>query len=133
MQETLLLFGKLIRGWEDIFFLPVGSVSSLLYLRDTLSSRKFLMETGASISVFPAPAASSNSGIHLVTADGFAMNCSGSQIIPLQFRFKRYHCTFQLAPVSVAILGADFLCHHHLLVDVAGACLLEPALTSSII
>ena len=33
---------------------------------------------------------------------------------------------FQLAQVSLPILRADFLCHHHLLADVAGERLLEP-------
>ena len=55
------------------------------------------------------------------------MTCSGSRIIPLQFGSKRFQWTFQLAPVSVPILGADFLRHHHLLVDVAGGRLFEPS------
>ena len=110
-----------------MFFLPAGSSSSLLYLKDTLSSRNFLVDSGASVSVFPAPASSSSSGIRLVTANGSAMTCSGSRIIPLQFGSKRFQWTFQLAPVSVPILGADFLRHHHLLVDVAGGRLFEPS------
>ena len=64
------------------FFLPAGSSSSLLYLQDTLSSRCFLVD---SVTVFPAPASSSNSGIRLVTANRSAMTYSGSRIIPLQF------------------------------------------------
>ena len=113
---------------------PEGrSVSSLLYLRDTLSSRKFLVDSGASLSVFSDPAASSNSGIGLPTIDGSSMNCSGSGIIPLKFRSKHYHWTLKLAPVSVPILGADLLPHHHLLVDVAGECLLKPTRMNAII
>ena len=55
------------------------------------------------------------------------MTCSGSRIIPLQSGFKRFQWTFKLAPVSVPILGADFLRHHHLLVNLAGGLLFEPS------
>ena len=124
---------KLFSWQEDTFFIPAGSVSSLLYLRDTLSSRKFLVDSEASVSVIPAPAASSNSGIRLVTADGSAMNCSGSRIISLQFGSKGYHWAFKLAQVSVPILETDFLCHNHLLVEVAGDRLLKTTRTTPII
>ena len=85
------------------------------------------MDSIAPVSVFPAPDASSNS------ADGSLNNCSGSRFTPLQFRSKLYHWTFQLAQVSVTILGAELLHHHHLLVDIAGEHLLEPAMTFAII
>ena len=60
------------------------------------------------------------------------MTCSGSKIIPLQFGSRGYTWTFQLAPVSVPILGADFLCYHHLHVDIAGERLLEPSSCESL-
>ena len=43
----------------------------------------------------------------------------------IQFGSRRFSWSFQLAPVSVPILGSDFLCHHALLVDVARACVLD--------
>ena len=50
------------------------------------------------------------------------MVCSGTQIIPLCFSCRNsskvYTWTFQLAPVSVLLLGADFLEHFDLLVDI---------------
>ena len=52
------------------------------------------------------------------------MICSGSCIMPLQFSCssgsKVYTWNFQLAPVSVPLLGADFLEHFNLLVDIKG-------------
>ena len=87
----------------------------------------FLVDSGASVSVFLAPASFSSSGIRLVTASGSVMTCSGSRIIPLQFGSKRFQWTFQQAPVSIPILGADFLSHHHLLVNMAGGRLFEPS------
>ena len=55
------------------------------------------------------------------------MDTYGSHQIALQFRPRRFEWTFLLADVSMPILGSDFLRHHHLLVDVAGACLLDAA------
>ena len=52
------------------------------------------------------------------------MVCSGTKIIPVQFSCgdgsKVYTWTFQLAPVSVPLLGADFLEHFDLLVVIKG-------------
>ena len=68
MQATLLLVGKLTGWQEEKIFLPAGIASSLLYLKDSLSDRNFLVDSSASVSVFPAPATSSSSGIRLVMA-----------------------------------------------------------------
>ena len=60
----------------------------------------------------------------ILTADGSPMVCSGTKINPLPFSCgkdsKVYTWTFQLAPVSVPLLGADFLEHFNLLVDIKG-------------
>ena len=115
----MLLVGKLDHRQEDALSLPAGSTtSSLIYLQDGLSNRRFLVDTGASVSVFPAPTSSSTSGVSLLTADGSTVSCSGSRNIPL--RFGTWSCSwlFQLAPVSVPILGADFLQHYDLSVNI---------------
>ena len=96
--------------------------STLLFLRDILSERDFLVNSGASISVFPGPASTSSEGVRLLTADGTMMYCSGTRIIPPRFscgpKSKVYSWNFHLAPVSVPLLEADFLQHFNLLVDV---------------
>ena len=69
--------------------------------------------------MFPAPASSTSSGVKLLTSDGSSVLCSGSRIIPICFGACSFDWLFQLAPVSVPILGADFLCHHNLLLDMA--------------
>ena len=98
--------------------------SSLLFLRDILSDRDFLVDSRASASVFPSPASTSSEGVRLLTADGTWMHCSGTRIIPLRFscgsESKVYSWNFHLAPVLVPLLGADFLQHFDLLVDVKG-------------
>ena len=52
------------------------------------------------------------------------MICSGSHLIPLPFSFssgsKVYTWNFQLAAVSIPLLGEDFLQHFNLLVDIKG-------------
>ena len=71
--------------------------------------------------MFPAPRSSSSfSGVQLLlTADGSSLSCSGSRVIPLRLGNHRFEWPFQLAPVAVPILGADFLKHYKLLLDVS--------------
>ena len=94
--------------------------SSLLFLRNILSDREFLVDSGTSVSVFPGPKSTSVDGVCLLTADGSLMVCSGSHIIPWRFscgsNSKVYSWNFQLAQVSAPLLGADFLQHFNLLV-----------------
>ena len=83
MQSPVFLVGKLVSRQVDAFSLPAGSSSSsLLYLLDSLSNRRFLVDSGASISVFPAPPTTTTSSVKLLTADGATVSCSGSRIIP---------------------------------------------------
>ena len=74
--------------------------------------------------MFPGPRALTDDGVHLLAADGLPMICSGSCIIPLRISCgsgsKVYTWTFQLAPVSVPLLGADFLQQFNPLVDIKG-------------
>ena len=115
----MYLVRKLEHQQEDAFSLPAGSTgSALIYLLDGLSNRRFLVDTGASILVFPSPTSPSTSGVRLLTADGSTLTFSGSRIIPLCFGTWNCSWKFQLAPVSVPILGADFLQHHNLSVNV---------------
>ena len=60
----MYLARKLERRQEDAFSLPASSAgSSLIYLHDELSNRHFLVDIGASISVFPFPTTNSTSGV----------------------------------------------------------------------
>ena len=65
--------------------------------------------------------------VQLRTANGTSMDTYGSRQIALQFGPCHFDWTFLLADVSMPILGSDFLRHHHLLVDVVSACLLDAA------
>ena len=98
--------------------------STLLFLKDVLSGREFLVDSRDSVSVFPDPRSSSDDRVCLLTADGSPMICSGTFNIPLHFSCSSgsrvYSWNFQLAPVSVPLLGADFLEQFNLLVDIKG-------------
>ena len=120
MSCAVFLVGKLAGQQVDVFSLPAGSTSSsLVYLQDKLSSRRFLVDSKASVSVLPAPASSSTSGVKLLNADGSTVSCSGSRIIPIRFGSCSFDWLFLLAPDSVPILGADFLRHHIIPLGVA--------------
>ena len=88
--------------------LPVGIY--LVYLQDALSNRDYLVDTGASRSVFPHRSSAAPTGPCLLMADGRPTKAWGSRLIPLQFGFR-------LADVDQQILGADFLAEFDLLVD----------------
>ncbi len=125
----MFFFGKLVNGGDVVNMVPAETHSSpLLFLKNKLSSATFLVDTGASVSVFPhlprSPSAP-GSGVQLRTADGSPMDTYGSRCLALQFGSRRFEWNFLLANVSTPILGSDFLRHNHLLVDIAGSHLLD--------
>ena len=78
--------------------------SSLIFLKYILSDHEFLVNSGASVLVFP----------------GQFANILHPSLFLLPLRSKVYTWNFQLAPVAVPLLGADFLEHFNLLVDIKG-------------
>ena len=112
-------FGKLVDGGVVINTVPTKfSSSPLLFLNNRLNYAKFLVDTGASVAVFPhlphfhsAP----DSGVQLRTADCSPMNTNGSCCLALQFGSRRFEWSFLLVNVSMPILGSDFLPQNHLL------------------
>ena len=112
LSSSLLIVSKLEHRQVDAFSLPAGSRhSSLIFLQDELSGRHFLVGTGASVSLVHATTSSTASSERLLTADGYTVSSSGSRIIPLHFGSWNCAWLFHLSPVSVPILGADFLQH----------------------
>ena len=98
------------------------------YIFKELSSQKFLVDTGASVLVFPHILCHPHVlsvGVQLRTAKGTAMNTFGSRQIAFQFGPCRFEWSFLLADVFMPILGSDFLPHHQLFVDIAGSHLLD--------
>jgi hypothetical protein len=110
----------------------VNSLGGLTYLTDSLSGTRFLVDTGAAVSVLPytgtrsVPAA--QEGPSLAGADGAAITSWGKIYRSVSFGSRRFEdVPFVQAAVNKPILGADFFSQHKLLVDTAGNRVLDAA------
>jgi hypothetical protein len=98
---------------------------SLVHIVDQLSNRRFLMDTGASDSIFLHSSAAPPSGHKLRGAAGQLIPCWGEKTINLSFQGKPFTWTFLLAAVSFPIIGVDFLRHFGMMVDPAANTLVD--------
>jgi len=112
MPRSMHLGGKL-KGRRG----HVNALGGLIYLQDSATEQKFLVDTGAAVSVLPHRSAAPSSGTPLTGADGRAIASWGTVTKKLCFGLRTFLCTFILAAVSKPILGIDFLAAHRLLVD----------------
>ena len=159
MQRTLRVFFKLIgqskaatlasgeitkarHGSAEASF-PSLSPSMLLYVADKHNKCNYLIYTGAAVSVLPNYYANRTSGtacLPLVAANNTTINTYGNCRRVVDVGLKRdYAWTFIVANVKQTIMGADFLIHYSLLVDLKSRCLRDmrtglaiPATLSSI-
>lgn len=118
---------------HSVVALSVGDSSRLLFVRDSVSGRKFLCDTGAQRSVIPASVAEVTAGgwgVPLTTATGTPIRTYGSRSVTLHFGGQRFNWDFVTADINFSLLGADFLCAHGLLVDIKNERLVD-ALTFS--
>jgi transposase InsO family protein len=122
---------------------PLAAVSGigthnnrLLYLTDTLSRLRFLIDTGAEVSVFPASAADRQqraSPVVLTAANNTAIRTFGNRSITLHLGFPQpFKWSFILADVHKPIIGADFLRHFSLLVDLRHQRILDATTLASV-
>ena len=93
------------------------------HIKDQLAGNHLLVDTGAFCSVYPATARDMSitnaSTSRLTAANGTPIRTYGERDITIRLAGQDYHWTFILADVSRPLLGADFLAHYHLMVDVA--------------
>nr|VZH91137.1 unnamed protein product [Spirometra erinaceieuropaei] len=96
---------------------------------DTATRRRFLVDTGAQISVVPPTAADRrfpSPGYHLQVANCSPIPAFGSLFLTLNMGLRRsITCIFVIADVHHAILGSDFLAEFDLLIDCRRARLLD--------
>ena len=93
-----------------------------------MSKRFYLIDTGAEISLLPRDAASSPSVSFrtLYAANGSTISTYGEKLCTLSLHLRRtFPWVFTIADVSQAIIGADFLKHFDLLVDLRRQCLID--------
>ena len=100
----------------------------LFYISDRVSRQRYLVDTDAAVSVIPArrhDKRSSPANTILAAANGATISTFGKRSVHLQFHARRYVWDFIVARVTQPLLGADFLCHYGLLVDVRNERLLD--------
>jgi len=98
---------------------------SLVHIVDQISNRRFLIDTGASYSIFPHKSSAPPSGPRLKGAAGQFIPSWGEKAVTLSFHGKKFKWTFLLAAVSFPIIGVDFLRHYQLMVDPASNMLVD--------
>ncbi|BHF77227.1 hypothetical protein SprV_0502033100 [Sparganum proliferum] len=91
-----------------------------LFLWDRIAGAKFLVDSGAEVSVVPPTLAErkTRSSFCLTAANNSSIPTFGQRSITLDLGLRRiFRWIFIVADVSVALIGADFLAHFNLLVD----------------
>ena len=104
------------------------STSRLFYVSDTITKQRFLIDTGAAVSVLPPTKADRNrsSSLQLTAANGTPIPTHGQRSITLDLGLKRcFRWIFIIADTPAPILGADFLRNFTLIVDVARGHLID--------
>ena len=103
------------------------SHSKLLYVADKNHKCKYLIDTGAAVSVLPKSCANRISEadcLPLVAANNTTINTYGNGKRVVDVGLKReYLWTFIVADVQQPIIGADFFIHYNLLIDLRSRCL----------
>lgn len=92
-----------------------------LTIVDSLTKRQFLIDTGAEISVIPPTTvdAKNRSDFKLYAANSTPIDTFGTKHLTLNIGLRRsFSWQFTIANVNRCILGADFLKHYDILVDI---------------
>lgn len=125
MCETLRLgrAGKLEKVQTEAVVCTI-TPSHRLCVTDVNSGLYFLVDTGANVSVLPVQKRLFSDNVSLdyklYAANGTEIKTYGTKTLVLNFKLRRpYRWTFIIADVKQPILGADFLEHYKLLVDMS--------------
>ena len=106
--------------------LPTLSPSRLLYVADKCNKCKYLIHTGAAVSVLFKSCTNrttDTNSLPLVAANNTTINTYGTCRGIVDVGLKRdYAWTFIVADVKQPNLGADFLAHYNLMVNLKGQC-----------
>ena len=94
-----------------------GPKGQLALLVDEVSQQRFLVDTGSSYSILPHKSQRPRSGPRLCSADRSPIASWGGRKVHVAAGGRTFSWTFLLADVALPIIGADFLKHFGLLVD----------------
>lgn len=99
----------------------IGQNNCRLLVYERTSKTNLLVDTGADISVLPPTPddrQKSTSLLHLVAANGTKIDVYGKRLVNIDIGLRRiFPWTFTIANVSRPILGADFLSHFGIIVN----------------
>ncbi|XP_033214030.1 uncharacterized protein LOC117171086 [Belonocnema kinseyi] len=134
MQETLFLAewhktGKLVGTHIGEVDVQVPNHSKRLLSRDKNSQKKFLIDTGADISILPIGKnlKKRSTSLKLSSANNSGIDTYGGTILSIDFGLRRpIVWNFCIAAVPYTIIGADLLDHYRFLVDIHGKRLIDP-------
>ncbi|XP_064479110.1 uncharacterized protein LOC135392325 [Ornithodoros turicata] len=136
VHSPLRLVGKLGRGaLTATSSLPGSSISRLFYVTGPVSKMLFLLDTGAEVSVLPtSPSDRRRPALfHLTAVSRTTITVFRPQILNLNLGLRRsFSWLFLVAGVGQAILGADFLHHFGVAVNVLHKRLLDSTTNLSI-
>lgn len=95
--------------------------SSRLIIFDRTANKRFLVDTGSDLSIIPATSKdrkSSSSQWQLHAANGTVIKTFGHRFVTTDMGLRRkFSWNFIIADVSTPIIGADFLAHFGIIVD----------------
>ncbi|GBO39070.1 hypothetical protein AVEN_116404-1 [Araneus ventricosus] len=110
-----------------------GQNNCRLVIHDRPSGLNFLVDTGDDISVVPPSSAERckpKSLLNLLAANGTKINTYGTRNLSLNIGLRRiFPWSFIIADVSRPILGADFLTHYGIIIDLKSKCLKDQQTT----
>lgn len=106
------------------------STSSRLFIFDPTSHRRYLVDSGSDVCVLPYVANMSfcaPASLRLFSASNAPIKTFGTTSVSLDLNLRRaFKWNFVVANVSQPIIGADFLKHYGLVIDLKNSCLVDP-------
>ena len=122
------------QGRRSLAAMGAGRDCRLLFITDSLSGRRLLVDSGAQRSILPAQAVDTMAGGHgpqMDAANGTPIRTYCTRYVEVCFGGRSFSWDFVMAAVSTPLLGADFLCAFNLLVDVKNCRLIDALSFSS--
>ena len=108
----------------------------LLYITDRSTRLRFLVDTGAQVSVIPPSPVErkfTHSILTLQAVNNTTIKTSGTRSLTVTFGLRRnFRWVFVIAETETPILGADFLQHYGLVVDLAHHRLSDSTITLTV-
>lgn len=101
-----------------------------LFIFDTTNKLKFLIDTGADLSIVPRDIYNDtdkkNEDLILTAANGSKIHTYGRKMLKVNLGLRRdYPFVFTIADINSPIIGADFLTHYGIIVDLKNKRLID--------